>query len=199
MSEEREQLDVLRAGLAKAPAELDLADLFPVFVPMSFFAQGNWPGPYEALQLPGLGLTWAVLQGEQTMRYVDRRVEAYWVGKGIPWRERAVENVQRQSISGVWTHEFRGEGGALFAVAMMHEDGVGPSRLLLRESLERLFPEGYVVALPEMSCAMVLSAQAEEANRANILNLVTTCFKDGTRPLVPGIHEASRLEIGASG
>ena len=195
MRDERDQLEVLREGLAKAPFELDIADLLPVFVPMSFFAQRNWPGPYESLQVPGLGLTWAVLQPEQTMRYVDRRVDAHWAGQGIPWRDRAVENIRRQSNQGVWTHEFRGEDGALFAVAMMHSDGLGPSRLLLRESLERLFPEGYVVALPEMSCGVALSAQAADADRSKIVDLVTTCFRDGTRPLVPGIHEPSGLEM----
>jgi hypothetical protein len=199
MSEEQDQPEVLLSNLDKPPSELDIEDLLPVFVPISFFEYGNWPGPYEALQVPGLGLTWAVLQPEQTMRYVSHRVEAHWVGKRIPWRDIAVHNIQRHSIEGVWTHEFRGEDGALFAVAMMHPDGLGPSRLLLRESLERLFPEGYVVALPEMSCGLVLSTRAADAERSKILGIVTDCFENGTRPLVPGLHEASKIELRPEG
>jgi len=193
MSDELKQQETLRAGLKKAPSELEIADLFPLFVPTSFFELGNWPGPYETLGIPGLGLTWAVLQPDQTMRYVDHRVQRHWDAEGIPWRERAVANVERQSVPNVWTHEFRREDGSLFAVAMMHPDGVGPSRLLLRESLEREFPDGYLVALPEMSCGLVLSTPAMGPERAEIMGIVASCFRDGTRPLVPGMHDASGL------
>ena len=171
----------------------EIADLFPVFVPASFFEPGNWPGPYESLGIPGLGLTWAVLQSHQTMIYIDHLVQKHWEGEGIPWRERAVENVQRQSLPNIWTHEFPREDGSLFAVVMMHPDGVGPSRLLLRESLERLFPEGYLVALPEMSCGVAVSKTATGAELAKMKGVVDNCFQNGTRPLVPGMHEASAL------
>jgi hypothetical protein len=195
MGDELKQLDVLRAVLKKAPSQLDVADLFPIFVPMSFFASGNWPGPYETLQIPGLGLTWAVLQSGQAMRYVDHRVETHWDGEGIPWREKAIENVRRRSVDSVWTHEFRREDRSIFAVAMMHSDGFGPSRLVLREALEPLFPEGYLVALPEMSCGLVLSARATDEESAKIVGLATSCFQAGTRPLVSGMYEASGLEM----
>jgi ribosome modulation factor len=39
---------------------------------------------------------------------------------------------------------------------MMHPDGWGPSRLLLREELEKAFPEGYRAAIPEMSCGLAV-------------------------------------------
>ena len=193
MSDDRKQLETLRASLEKKPSELEIADLVPVFVPSSFFELGNWPGPFDVLGVEGLGLAWAMLQPDQTMRYVDREVERQWDMHAIQWRDRALENLQRHSVRTVWTHEFRSDNGSLFAVAMMHQDGVGPSRLLLRESLERLFPEGYLVALPEMSCGIVLSAQATLAERAKIEELVNGCFTDGTRPLVAGLHVPSKL------
>jgi hypothetical protein len=191
MSDEQNQLEALRAGLRKAPPELEISDLFPVFVPASFFETGDWPGPYEILGIVGLGLTWAVLQPDQTMRYVDHEVQRHWEAKGVRWRDRAVENVLRQSAQQVWTHEFRREDGSLFAVAMMHSDGLGPSRLLLRKPLGRLFPDGYLVALPEMSCGLVLSTRVTPTERDKVERIVEGCFNDGTRPLVRGIHEAS--------
>jgi hypothetical protein len=194
MSDEQTQLEALRAGLTQRPSELALADLIPLFVPTTFLATGVWPGPFENVGVPGLGLTWAVLQPQQTMRYVDHEAERYWDSCQIPWRTSAIENVQRRSVREVWTHEFRRENGSPFAVAMMHADGVGPSRLLLYESLESLFPEGYLVALPEMSCGLVLSAVATRKERHKIEDLVRNCFRDGTRPLVEGLHEARVLK-----
>jgi hypothetical protein len=185
MVDDAAELKALRASLNQPPAELPLESLFPIFVPASFFSLGNWPGPYEITGLPELGLTWSVLQPKQTMRYVDRDVQAYWEAQGLPWRERAVANLAGGDS---WTHEFRRDGGQLYAVAMMHPDGAGPSRLLLREQLETVFPEGYLVALPEMSCGLALSAEASSAERDKIAGIVERCFS-GARPLVRGMHE----------
>ena len=176
------------------PSELEIEDVVPVFVPNSFFAAGNWPGPFEHLGIEGLGLTWSVLQPDQTMLYVNHTAASEWDSRAIAWRDRAIENIQRRSVPDIMTHAFRGDDGSLFAVAMMPPDGVGPSRLLLRESLERLFPRGYLVALPDMSCGIVLSTQATAAERAKIEGVVHRCYAGATRPLVEGFHEPSMLD-----
>jgi hypothetical protein len=193
MSEEERELEALRESVQRAAPELPIADLIPIFVPSNFFALGNWPGPYEVLQVPGLGLTWAVLQPGQTMRYVDREVQAHWETQHIAWRDRALQNLRHRSGEQPWTHEFRQDGGALFAVGMMHPDGTGPSRLLLREALKQAFPAGYSVALPEMSCAVALSAHSSDAERAKIDAIVDQCFAGGARPLVRGMHDPALL------
>jgi hypothetical protein len=126
------------------------------------------------------------------MRYVDREIEAYWDRERINWKERALENLKRVSDQ-LWTHEFRSDDGRLFAVAMMHPDGFGPSRLLLREPLAQQFPDGYLVALPEMSCGVTVSVSASRDERLKIDDLVVKCFEGGTRPLVRGVHEPSLL------
>jgi hypothetical protein len=193
MSEEGRELEALREAAQLAASELPIADLLPIFVPSTFFALGNWPGPYEVSEVPGLGLTWAVLQPGQTMRYVDRDVQAYWERQHIAWRDRALQNLRHRSGPQPWTHEFRQDGGALFAVGMMHGDGTGPSRLLLREALKQAFPAGYSVALPEMSCALAVSVTSSDAERARIDAIVEQCFAGGARPLVPGVHDPALL------
>jgi hypothetical protein len=191
---ETRQLETLRESLGKAPPELSIDEVFPVLVPASFFSLGNWPGPFELLQIPGLGLTWAVFQPQQTMRYVDRDIQVYWESRGIKWRATAMANLRRRSDDRLWTHEFRSDGGELFAVAMMHEDGIGPSRLLLHQRLEALLPEGYVVAVPERSCALVLSARATEAEQAKIHGVAVTCYQNGTAPVLEGFHPPGGLK-----
>jgi hypothetical protein len=187
-------LETLRESLGKAPPELPIEEVFPVLVPASFFSLGDWPGPFELLQIPELGLTWAVFEREQTMRYVDRDIQSYWESRGIKWRASAMENLRRTSDDRLWTHEFRSNSGKLFAVAMMHEDGIGPSRLLLHQSLEALFTEGYVVAVPERSCGLVLSTRATEAEQAKIHGVAATCYQNGTAPLLEGFHPAAGLK-----
>jgi hypothetical protein len=191
--EEDKQLNELRSSLGKAPSDLPISDLLPLFVPSSFFAQNNWPGPYEILGISGLGLTWAVLQPEQTMRYLDHRIQAYWESEGMAWRELAAENLRHQSKAEPWTHEFRRDGNALYAVAMMHPDGLGPSRLLLRDRMNQAFPEGYLVGIPEMSCGFAISKAASAVERDKIDYIVAQCFNCGTRPLVSGVYDSALL------
>ena len=72
------QLRELRNGLGLRPEEIDTKNIAPVFVPSSFFALGNWPGPYVRLRATGIGLTWAVILSEESMRDGDYKMTEYW-------------------------------------------------------------------------------------------------------------------------
>jgi len=52
----------------------------------------------------------------------------------------------------------------------------GPSRLLLREALQQLFPEGYRVSVPEMSCGFAISRELEEREEATTKDVIAKCF-----------------------
>lgn len=188
-----EQLEQMRRSLQLRPDEVRMNDLFPVFVPDAFFQFGNWPGPYERLRIQGLDLTWAIERPAQTMLYVTPQLEQHWNSKGLDWRGIALANVRQKSERRPWTHEFHREAGGLYAVAMMHEDGYGPSRLLLRELFEGLFPGGYRIALPEMSVGYAMSAALPPDEEAKMQDLVQQNFVTGTRPLVPGIFPSEEL------
>jgi hypothetical protein len=193
VSTDVKQLAELRAALSLGLSLVDRSDLVPILVPAAFIQAGEWPGPHEPSGVPGVCLTWAVLTPAQTMRYVDRAMAEYWESNGIPWRTEALGNLRARSRGEVWTHEFRREDGTPFGVAMMHADGVGPSRLLLHEALQELFPEEYLIALPEMSCGLALSRKATGAESSQLRELADTCFRNGTRPLVRGFHEVHRF------
>ena len=173
-----------------------LPGLMPLFAPSLFFESGKWPGPHEIMELPGLGLTWSIEQPGQAMLYLDGSTAQGWAASGLDWREESMKNLIRRSASQLATAEFWRGGMAkelCYALAFMHEDGYGPSRLLLEDSLRRVFPAGYAIALPEMSCGLAVSLQASAAEREKIEVLVETCFREATRPLVAGIHDPSLL------
>jgi len=191
-----EQVRVLRGAVKLAPEELRLPDLLPMFAPASFFEKGNWLGPSELLKIPGLGLTWSIAQPKQTMLYLSHSAAKHWEDSGIDWRQESMQNLDRITRPKFCTGGFAREGGKKddwYALAFMHDDGYGPSRLLFWEELGEIFPAGYLIAIPEMSLGIALSRDATREERAEIEELVGSCYKDGTRPLIPGLHDSALL------
>jgi hypothetical protein len=93
----------------------------------------------------------------------------------------------------VATHQFNREDGKPYGLVMMHEDGCGPSRLLLNERLAQTFPEGYRVAVPEMSVGLAFSVQLSEAEQEKMDGIVGSCFDKGTRPVSPLLYDSPTL------
>jgi hypothetical protein len=188
------QVRALNEGLEQRPEELPIASLLPVLVPASFFEKGNWIGPHEAVGIDGVGLTWAFEQPEQTMLYLSHSAASHWESRGVDWREEAFENLSERS-SRFSTGEFQREDGSekTFALVFMHEDGFGPSRLLFDETLQELFPNGYRIAMPEMSCGIALSVEATDIEIAKIEAVIAHCYEHGTRPLISGLHSPISL------
>jgi hypothetical protein len=187
------QLRELRNGLDLLPEEINTKTIAPVFVPSSFFALGNWPGPHINLAAKGIGLTWAVLLPGQSMRYVDFGMQEYWDVHSVDWKALALGNLMGRSGEELGTHAFRRGDGEIYGLAFMHPDGIGPSRLLLTDWLSAKFPSGYQVALPEMSCALAFSTTLDTAELAEIQNIVDNCYRNGTRPLAPGIYSPNEI------
>jgi len=187
------QIRSARRGLQLRPEEVDCKRIAPVFVPASFFSYGNWPGPYCRLRARDIGLTWSVLLPDQTMRYVDTGMVEYWEARGIDWKSVALCNLAEHSGDNPGTHGFNRTNGQVYAIAMMYPDGIGPSRLLLADRLAALFPSGYRVALPEMSCALAFSLDTTAEEMGSLQNMIDHCFQKGTRPLAPGIYAPEDL------
>ena len=127
------------------------------------------------------------------MRYVDRALAEYWEAKGLDWRAQAFANLLERTDQNPGTHEFSRPDGKVYAIVMIHPDGLGPSRLLLKERLSPLFPEGYKVALPEMSCGLAFSSDADESELTKLKGIVDQCYRSGARPLAPGIYRPKDL------
>jgi hypothetical protein len=187
------QLRSMRKGLDLPPQEVDLKKIVPIFVPASFFSLGNWPGPYQRLRCLEIGLTWTVMLPDQAMRYVDLGMADHWDSLGIDWKAVALQNLAEHSGEKPCSHGLCRPSGEPYAVAFMHPDGMGPSRLLFREAIFAIFPDGYQVALPEMSCGLAFSTTLDGEERAKIDNVIRDCHRKGTRPLSPLVYSPDDL------
>jgi len=167
--------------------------LFPVIVPRSYFARGNWPGPYRLLRHPALAITWADLTTPGAMTYVTAARQAEIEAGGIDMHTTAMANLRRASTP-LTTHG-KDAGGRPIYRAMMQADGLGSSRLLLLPELTAAFPSGFSIAVPDRSCAFVVPNGISPEARDEVLALVATCFREATTPMVDGVFGAEMVEV----
>jgi len=186
-------LSSLRRGLDLRPDQMDTTNLMPIFVPSSFFSIGNWPGPYSRLRAPEIGLTWTLLLPNQGMRYVDFAMQEYWEANQLDWKALALGNLGRRTNGQPGLRAIRRANGEVSALAFMFEDGLGPSRLLCRGTLEQQFPAGYRVSMPEMSCGIAFGGDLEGQEMATVQGVIDACYRNGTRPLSPRTYDPDDL------
>lgn len=183
-------IDALRADLARHPSERDVAQLVPIVLPLELL-QLSWPGPIVQIgQLP-FAAAWAVLGENNRMTYVNDELAAYWEKAGIDWRVRALDNLVRMTGSGTASHQMVDEGGRPFMQAMLHEDGIGPSRLLLPQLFDDALGPGYRVAIPERTCAIAYRADLTPEQKAKVDGAIEHCFLHGTEPMSAKRFDAS--------
>lgn len=166
----------------------------PLIVPAEY-AEVGVPASFDQLPAPDLLLSWVELPDAETMLYVTPARAAEWDGAEPAWRRIALGAMRAADDGRVWTHEKRDESGALVWVAMMHDDGLGSSRLLLSEELHRAFPDGYLIALPDRSCGMAI-ARATPALE-DVRGLVADMYQGATTPMIPDLREPSEITPGA--
>jgi hypothetical protein len=187
------QVTELRDGPALGPQDLDIGNLVPVFIPSSFVEGDGWQGPYETLRAQGVFLAWAISLPGDTIRYVTHDIQRLWEAEGIDWKCRALENLRDLSPEPPGTGALFRDSGETWLISLMHADGLGPSRLLLTDQLERVFPKGYRVALPERSRGFAFTVELDAEDADTIENLIHRNYSKGERPLAPAIFEPEDL------
>jgi hypothetical protein len=183
----------LGEGQPMGAEHLDIEKVVPLFIPSSFTESGAWPGPYATLRAPGIALVWAVLLPDDGIRYVLHDMQRAWEAQGIDWKARALANLREISPEPVGTGTLFRDDGETWLISLMHDDGLGPSRLLLTDQLERVFPKGYRVALPERSRGFAFASNLDLEDADTIDNLVQRCYWKGERPLSSGTFEPNDL------
>lgn len=180
-------LNQMRTDLKEARhgGEFLVTDLRPVLIPTTIFSGGGWPGPYRYFDELPVSLTWAFLRPHNTMLYLSHNAAADFERRGIDWRRESHEASWQGFRSQLWTHEFKGKSDRPEAVAFMHRDGLGPSRLLHATELLAIFPSGFQAFVPERSCAFVLDVKASPDIASKVERVVAGCFRDGTAPVSP--------------
>ena len=189
-----DKLDQLRQNLDLRPDQVDIKSVLPIFVPSAFFAEGNWVGPFSRFRAAEIGLTWSVLLPNQTMRYVDAALQQFWEAQGLDWKTLAMNNLgERTNSDPAGVRQLRKANGELSSIAFMFQDGYGPSRLLFRVGLAERFPQGYRVAMPEMSCGFAFAKDLDGPDLDTTLKLIDRCYQKGTRPFSPVVYEPDDL------
>jgi hypothetical protein len=187
------QLQRMAAAQRVPPSEIDTSRLMPVFALSRLFSSGMWPGPHVRLRTPDLALTWATLLPGGVLTYITFEMQAFWEGQEMDWKRLGLRNLTAATNGKEGARTLRRSDGRPFAVAFMYEDGLGTSRLLLRQNLEQMFPKGYRVALPERTCGFAFSADVSMAEAHTIQGIVDRCYRHGTYPLLPGSYVAADL------
>jgi hypothetical protein len=188
----------LRDAPDLAADEPDLGRVLPVFIPASFTENGAWPGPYSILQARGIALAWALLRPADSMRYVVDGMRRDWEAQGLDWRARALQNLRALSPEPLGTGALFRDSGETWLISLMYDDGFGPSRLLLTAELDRIFPHGYRVALPECGRGFAFARKLDREDADMVENLIqksyTKSYTKSERPLSLGIFEPGDLQ-----
>lgn len=188
------QLRQLCNDVERDPTSFSIEDLRPVLVPTPIFETGRWVGPYFHFADLPVSLTWAFLRPQQTMMYLSTAAVTAFEAKSIDWRAAARFALAREFDSHPWTHAFNNPRGELEAVAFMHEDGLGPSRLIMYHKLKQRFPLGFTIFVPERSCALLVSAKASTEVRASVEKAVHGCFTAADVPMSESGYDHTLLK-----
>jgi hypothetical protein len=187
----------LVAGISElatsANEDWDIGKLLPVFIPTTLVEAAGWPGPFANLPAPGVAMAWALLLADDTIRYVLHDIQQGWEAQGIDWRRRALRNLSELSPEPLGTGALFRENGETWLISLMYPDGLGPSRLLLTHELERVFPNGYQVALPERNRAFAFARDLDREDADTVQSLIERSYLGSDRRLSAGILDPAQL------
>jgi hypothetical protein len=179
------------SGSATTARRID--DLMPVVIPTKIVIHPLWPGistPWRDV----LSVTWAWFYKPNTTTYLTKSEARELTANHVSFAQIACDNLRRFSSNRVWTHA-KEEAGRVQFLAMLHEDGLGPSRLLLREELRQMFPEGFRFCVPERTCAVVFSKWANPAALDAVRTVVCGCFGGGREPVSEHVFAEEDISI----
>jgi len=170
-----------------------LSLVVPVFVPSSFVETGSLPGPYQTSRARGVVLAWAALMPGDAVQYILHEMQSDWDAQGIDWKTRALQNLRERTPEPMASGALFRDNGETWLISLMHSDGLGPSRLLLTDELERLFPKGYRVAMPERNRGFAFAEDLDDVDTDTIESLIQGSYSRAEQPLSPEIFSPDHL------
>ncbi|EJL23793.1 hypothetical protein [Novosphingobium sp. AP12] len=188
----RTALDVLEAGRGAEPADRDLSRVVPIILPLELL-RAAWPGPIVQIGDLPFCAAWATCGEMNSFFYVTEREAQFWGDAGIDWRAEALENLSRMSANRPASGEKLDDDGVPFLKVMLHDDAIGPSRLLLPHLFEDSLGADYEVAIPEQTCAIAYRRDLSPSQAADVNAMINGCYEHGTEPMSPEGFEARRF------
>jgi hypothetical protein len=178
---------------AEEDGSRDLGKLLPVFLPSMLVEARTWSGPFSILRASGIAQAWAVLSPDGDVKYVDAGLQQEWETRGVDWKAHAIRNLDDSSPEPLGTGALFRDSGETWLISLMYADGLGPSRLLLTGALERIFPKGYQIAIPECARAFAFARHLDREDRDTVENLIQRSFAACKQPLSSEIFEPEGL------
>lgn len=170
--------------LEQPPESRDLDTLFPVILPSACLEE-DWPGPIVPLGSVPFAIAWATVSEPNRFVYVTDEQAAYWQDLGVSWRLRAMRNLAAITAPRRWQGEKCDDSGRPFVLALLHDDAMGPSRLLLPNLFDDVLGADYRVAVPERTCAIAYRTDLDGGQKADVDDMIEGCFRHGTEPMSP--------------
>jgi hypothetical protein len=191
----RADVDALEAELDQPLHQRDPATLVPVILPLECL-KVDWPGPIVPIPELPFAIAWATIPQPQHFIYVSHEQAAFWEELGVCWKTEAFRNLARISEGRErWAGEKLDDSGKPFVLALLQDDSIGPSRLLLPGLFADVFGSDYCVAIPERTCAIIYRSDLTAEQRADVDNMIDGCFRHGTEPMSPDRFDPSAFWI----
>lgn len=185
-------LEHLEAGRAVEPADRDLSRVVPIILPLELLTSA-WPRPIVQIGDLPFCAAWATCGEMNTFFYVTEHEAQFWEDAGIDWRSTALANLARISENRPASGEKLDEDGLPFLKVMLHEDAVGPSRLLLPHLFDEILGADYEVAMPEQTCAIAYRKNLSPDQEADVNGVINGCYEHGTEPVSAERFKADRF------
>lgn len=182
----------LDAGRGVQPADRDLSRVVPIILPLELL-KAAWPGPLVQLGELPFCLAWATCGEMNSFFYVTEREAQFWDDAGVDWRATALENLARISANRPASGEKLDDNGVPFLKVMLHDDAIGPSRLLLPHLFDDILGADYEVAIPEQTCAIAYRKDLSPSQAFDVNGMISRCYEHGTEPMSPERFEAHRF------
>ncbi|NMS92077.1 hypothetical protein HGQ85_19560, partial [Clostridioides difficile] len=114
---------------------------------------------------------------------------------GLNWQQQALDNV-RQSA---YFHRYRKDnvvtGQPEWIAFLDDEDTISSSKVLLHYELERIFPSGYSVIIPDRACGIVVSNECSDETLAEVVQMVRNMYSSASTPMSQTFFSSSAFAL----
>ncbi|SDE31747.1 hypothetical protein [Pedobacter soli] len=177
---------------------INLEYIYPLIVPENYYLPGTWNLPHYNLNASNFIVTWVSFQGDGPMIYLTQDEYQFLTETQSGWEQRAFENLRHLIHDNEYfcTHfQQSAQSKKLAYIVFMNQDGIGSSRILLSDELEKLFPNGYLVAMPDRSCGFAIAKDASEHELNEVKQLIKNMFEEATTPMSPDLFNSSDFKL----
>lgn len=177
---------------------INLEYLYPLIVPENYYLPGTWDLPHYNLIASDFIMTWVSFRGDAPMIYLTQDEYQFLTETQSGWEQRTFENLRHLTNENEYfcTHFQQSDQSKKLAyIAFMNQDGIGSSRILLSGELEKLFPNGYFVAMPDRSCGFAIAKDAPEHELNEVKQLIKNMFEGATTPMSSNLFNSSDFKL----